>query len=95
LSGVSKFGATYAQLAGWFVIERETVYYIKFAIIPCIVVVLVSYLSFWVPYAQIPGRVSLAVIPLLTLTVLLKKAYRDLPVISYDTWLLRYSYVNV
>jgi hypothetical protein len=64
-------------------------------IIPGILVVLISYMSFWITYSAIPGRVSLAVIPVLTSSTLLNITYQNLPNIAYETWLLRFNYSNL
>jgi hypothetical protein len=77
------------------VIERKIDYYIQFVIIPGILIVIISYLGFWLSYRSVPGRVTLAVIPILTSVTLLNKGYTKLPNIAYETWLLTFLYCNL
>jgi hypothetical protein len=95
LGTVSRFGLDYSALKSWFVIERETAYFEKFVITPGVLVVMLSYCSFWVNYRAIPGRVTLSVLPILTCETQLYGAYSTLPNISYPTWLLRFLTANL
>ncbi|XP_043207379.1 gamma-aminobutyric acid receptor subunit beta-like [Amphibalanus amphitrite] len=59
--------------------------------LPSILIVLVSFLSFWIPVDNVPGRVSLGVTSLLTLATQFTTIQRSLPPVSYvkamDIWM--------
>jgi hypothetical protein len=88
-------GHEFSEVDAWFVVERRSEYYTNFIIVPGILIVLVSYTSFWIDYRAIPGRVTLCVIPVLTSVTMLSESYSRLPRISYTTWLLTFLYINV
>jgi hypothetical protein len=76
-------GRDFSAVDSWFVIERRSYYYINFVIVPGILIVLVSYTSFWIDYKAVPGRVTICVIPVLTSVTMLSNSYSRLPRISY------------
>ncbi|XP_056009590.1 glycine receptor subunit alpha-2-like isoform X2 [Ostrea edulis] len=90
--------------------ERNTGYYISQIFIPSILIVVLSWVSFWVDIDAIPARVSLGVLTVLTMTTQSSGARSALPRVSYikaiDVWmavcltfvfmaLLEFAYINV
>ncbi|XP_048772301.1 glycine receptor subunit alpha-2-like isoform X1 [Ostrea edulis] len=90
--------------------ERNTGYYIAQIFIPSILIVVLSWVSFWVDIDAIPARVSLGVLTVLTMTTQSSGVRTALPQVSYikaiDVWmavcltfvfmsLLEFAYVNV
>ncbi|XP_037074486.1 glycine receptor subunit alpha-4-like [Pollicipes pollicipes] len=74
-----------------FTFDRQFSYYFVQMYLPSILIVLVSFLSFWVPVENVPGRVSLGVTSLLTLATQFTTMQRSLPPVSYmkamDVWM--------
>ncbi|XP_043243035.1 glycine receptor subunit alphaZ1-like [Amphibalanus amphitrite] len=74
-----------------FVFDRQFSYYFVQMYLPSILIVLVSFLSFWIPVDNVPGRVSLGVTSLLTLATQFTTIQRSLPPVSYvkamDIWM--------
>lgn len=74
-----------------FVFDRQFSYYFVQMYLPSILIVLVSFLSFWVPVENVPGRVALGVTSLLTLATQFTTMQRSLPPVSYmkamDVWM--------
>ncbi|XP_052721054.1 glycine receptor subunit alpha-2-like isoform X2 [Crassostrea angulata] len=90
--------------------DRNTGYYIAQIFIPSILIVILSWVSFWVDIDAIPARVSLGVLTVLTMTTQSSGARSALPRVSYikaiDVWmavcltfvfmaLLEFAYINV
>lgn len=90
--------------------ERNTGYYISQIFIPSILIVMLSWVSFWVDIDATPARVSLGVLTVLTMTTQSSGARSALPRVSYikaiDVWmavcltfvfmaLLEFAYINV
>ena len=76
---------------GIFVLDRQFSYYFVQMYLPSILIVLVSFLSFWIPVENVPGRVALGVTSLLTLATQFTTMQRSLPPVSYmkamDVWM--------
>ena len=74
-----------------FVFDRQFSYYFIQMYLPSILIILVSFLSFWIPVDNVPGRVSLGVTSLLTLATQFTTMQRSLPPVSYmkamDIWM--------
>ena len=74
-----------------FVFDRQFSYYFVQMYLPSILIVLVSFLSFWIPVDNVPGRISLGVTSLLTLATQFTTMQRSLPPVSYmkamDIWM--------
>ena len=74
-----------------FIFDRQFSYYFVQMYLPSILIVLVSFLSFWIPVENVPGRVMLGVTSLLTLATQFTTAQRSLPPVSYlkamDVWM--------
>ncbi|CCD61324.1 Ig-like domain-containing protein [Caenorhabditis elegans] len=90
-------------------LRREYSYYLIQLYIPCIMLVVVSWVSFWLDKDAVPARVSLGVTTLLTMTTQASGINSKLPPVSYikavDVWigvclafifgaLLEYAVVN-
>ncbi|XP_061163866.1 glycine receptor subunit alpha-2-like [Saccostrea echinata] len=103
---VGDFGCLLVELK----FERNTGYYIAQIFIPSILIVTLSWVSFWVDMDAIPARVSLGVLTVLTMTTQSSGARSALPRVSYikaiDVWmsvcltfvfmaLLEFAYINV
>ncbi|XP_060084283.1 glycine receptor subunit alpha-3-like [Ylistrum balloti] len=100
----------FACLEAYLYLERNNGYYIAQIFIPSILIVILSWVSFWVDAEATPARVSLGVLTVLTITTQSSGARSALPHVSYvkaiDVWmsiclvfvfasLLEYAYVNV
>ena len=74
-----------------FVFDRQFSYYFVQMYLPSILIVLISFLSFWIPVDNVPGRISLGVTSLLTLATQFTTMQRSLPPVSYmkamDIWM--------
>ncbi|KAL4229819.1 Glycine receptor subunit alpha-3 [Mactra antiquata] len=93
-----------------FVLVRNYAYYIIQIYVPSILIVILSWVNFWLDCTSVPGRVSLALLTVLTMTTQSAGARSNLPRVSYikaiDVWmamcltfvflgLLEFAYVNV
>ena len=103
------FSGTYSCLSVNIVIARELSFYILTIYIPCFMIVLVSWFSFWLDYKAVPARVALGVTTLLAMSTTMGSIQRSLPPVAYtkavDVWsgvcvffvfsaLLEYALVN-
>ena len=103
------FAGTYSCLLVNIVIARELSFYILTIYIPCFMIVLVSWFSFWLDYKAVPARVALGVTTLLAMSTTMGSIQRSLPPVAYtkavDVWsgvcvffvfsaLLEYALVN-
>ena len=100
----------YSTLKAEVLIDRKTGYYALQVIIPSILLVILSWVSFWVDPKAVPARVSLGVTCVLTMTTQSSGIRQTLPPVSYvkaiDVWmmvcllfvfaaLLEFAFVNV
>ncbi|KAK7086802.1 Glycine receptor subunit alpha-3 [Halocaridina rubra] len=73
-----------------FFLRRQNGYHILQTYVPTILIVSISWVSFWLDPNAVPGRVSLGVTTLLTLTTLASGIRQQLPPVSYikaiDVW---------
>ena len=103
------FAGTYSCLLVKIVIARELSFYILTIYIPCFMIVLVSWFSFWLDYKAVPARVALGVTTLLAMSTTQASIQNSLPPVAYtkaiDVWsgvcvvfvfsaLLEYALVN-
>lgn len=88
---------------------RHLGYYVIQIYIPCVLIVMLSWVSFWLDIDSVPARISLGILTVLTMTTQNDGAQGSLPKVSYikaiDVWsslclffvfaaLLEYSVVN-
>jgi gamma-aminobutyric acid receptor subunit rho len=62
----SVLGITKSSVEANIVIQRRIEYYVRFVFIPAMMIVGVSYCSFYIDYEAVPARTMLGVIPILT-----------------------------
>ncbi|XP_046575764.1 glycine receptor subunit alpha-2-like [Haliotis rubra] len=74
-----------------FHLERNIQYYIVQMYIPSILIVIVSWISFWLTVTSVAGRISLGVLTVLTMTTQSSGVNASLPRVSYtkaiDIWM--------
>lgn len=84
------FLGEYSCLKVDLVFKREFSYYLIQIYFPCIILVIVSWVSFWLDPSAIPARVSLGVTTLLTMATQISGINASLPPVSYikaiDVW---------
>ncbi|KAK5969554.1 hypothetical protein GCK32_009128 [Trichostrongylus colubriformis] len=73
-------------------LRREYSYYLIQLYIPCIMLVVVSWVSFWLDKDAVPARVSLGVTTLLTMTTQASGINSKLPPVSYIKLPMRKTY---
>lgn len=66
-----------------FTFQRRTMYYIFQMYIPCICIVALSWVSFWVDAEAVPARVGLSITTVLTICYMLGSVNSNLPRVSY------------
>ncbi|XP_052795316.1 glycine receptor subunit alpha-2-like isoform X2 [Mya arenaria] len=95
----------FACIQGFIQLNRKVGYYIVQVFVPSILIVVLSWVSFWVDHDAVPARISLGVLTVLTMTTQSSGALQSLPQ-AIDVWmftclifvfvaLIEYSYVNV
>lgn len=88
---------------------REVSFYLQTIYFPCFIIVIVSWMSFWIDYKAVPARVALGVTTLLAMSTTQASINSSLPPVAYtkaiDVWsgvcvffvfssLLEYALVN-
>ena len=80
----------YSCLKVELIFKREFSYYLITIYVPCCMLVIVSWVSFWLDQNAIPARVSLGVTTLLTMSTQTSGINAQLPPVSYtkaiDVW---------
>ncbi|XP_033742246.1 glycine receptor subunit alpha-3-like [Pecten maximus] len=91
-------------------LKRNTGYYVIQVFVPSILIVILSWVSFWIDIDSTPARISLGVLTVLTMTTQSSGARSQLPRVSYvkaiDVWmatclffvfgaLIEFAYANV
>ncbi|XP_042879960.1 glycine receptor subunit alpha-2-like [Penaeus japonicus] len=98
LLGVATSNTTYAYATGnfsgllvYFNLRRQNGYHVLQTYVPTILIVSISWVSFWLDPNAVPGRITLGVTTLLTLTTLASGIRASLPPVSYvkaiDVWI--------
>lgn len=72
-------------------LERNIGYYLTQTYVPCVLVVILSWVNFWLSIDAVPARISLGLLTVLTMTTQSSAAVRGLTVVSYvkamDVWI--------
>ncbi|XP_052794140.1 glycine receptor subunit alpha-2-like [Mya arenaria] len=104
------YGIMYPCIGVKFILEREYSYYLIQIYLPSILIVILSWVNFWIDCKSVPGRISLALLTVLTMTTQSSGVRENLPAVSYvkaiDVWmaaclafvflgLAEFAYVNV
>jgi len=100
---------TYSCLKVNLTFARELSFYLVTIYVPCFMIVVVSWFSFWLDYKAVPARVALGVTTLLAMSTTMGSIQKSLPPVAYtkaiDVWtglcvifvfsaLLEYALVN-
>ncbi|KAL4235133.1 ligand-gated ion channel [Mactra antiquata] len=106
----SYVNVNYTCLMYEFVLIRSFGFYITQVYIPSVLIVILSWVSFWLDIDAVPARISLGLLTVLTMTTQSSGARASLPKVSYvkaiDVWmaaclifvfagLIEFAYVNV
>ncbi|XP_070553726.1 glycine receptor subunit alphaZ1-like [Ptychodera flava] len=82
----------YDHLVCEFSLDRELIFYVMEHYVPSCLLVILSWVSFWLSVEATPARASLGITTVLTLTTLSSSARNQLPKVSYtkaiDIWML-------
>ncbi|XP_070533085.1 glycine receptor subunit alpha-3-like [Ptychodera flava] len=82
---------TFTCIRVFFYLERDIGYYVLQAYLPSILLVVLSWVSFWISYDAAPARVALGVTTILTMTTLDSGIRATLPKVAYakaiDIWM--------
>ncbi|KAF7696622.1 hypothetical protein HF521_005040 [Silurus meridionalis] len=82
---VSTFSGDYVVLTVFFDLSRRMGYFTIQTYIPCTLIVVLSWVSFWINKDAVPARTSLGITTVLTMTTLSTIARKSLPKVSYVT----------
>ncbi|KAL8562199.1 hypothetical protein ACOMHN_005184 [Nucella lapillus] len=103
-------GVNFTCIRAEFSLKRQYGYYMSQVYIPSMLVVILSWVSFWLDIDAVPARISLGLLTVLTMTTQSASAGTNLPRVSYvkalDVWmamclvfvfaaLIEFAYVNV
>ncbi|KAK7498706.1 hypothetical protein BaRGS_00010083, partial [Batillaria attramentaria] len=109
-TGSSSYYEGFTCIAVDFYLKRNLGYYMITIYIPSVLIVMLSWVSFWLSVDAVPARISLGILTVLTMTTQTSVAVSSLPKVSYvkaiDIWmatclcfvfssLLEYALVNV
>uniref|UniRef100_A0A8D2IZ33 Gamma-aminobutyric acid type A receptor gamma2 subunit n=1 Tax=Varanus komodoensis TaxID=61221 RepID=A0A8D2IZ33_VARKO len=75
----------YVVMAVYFDLSRRMGYFTIQTYIPCTLIVVLSWVSFWINKDAVPARTSLGITTVLTMTTLSTIARKSLPKVSYVT----------
>ncbi|XP_052679977.1 glycine receptor subunit alpha-2-like [Crassostrea angulata] len=107
---VDSFNIEFSCLKAKLFLQRNLGFYIAQVFIPSMLIVILSWISFWIHVDYLPARASLGVVCVLTMTTQSSGIRSSLPVLSYikaiDVWLaagllfvvaalLEFAYINV
>ncbi|XP_053400665.1 glycine receptor subunit alpha-3-like [Mercenaria mercenaria] len=77
------YGIIYPCIGVTIVLERNYAYYIIQIYVPCFLIVMLSWVSFWLDPTSVPARISLGLLTVLTMTTQSSGARANLPRVSY------------
>jgi len=107
---VYTFKGSFPCLRAHFHLERRLRAYVLSTFLPSLLVVLLSWVSFWIDLESVPARISLGILTMLTITTQSSGHLRGMPAVSFtkaiDVWMatclvfvfgsfIEYSVVNV
>ena len=82
----------YPCLAIRFELERDIGYYLIQVYVPSVLIVILSWVSFWINVESVPARVTIGLLTVLTTTTTTIGAQESLPRVSYikaiDVWMI-------
>ncbi|KAF6081206.1 gamma-aminobutyric acid type A receptor subunit gamma2 [Phyllostomus discolor] len=78
-------GGDYVVMCVYFELSRRMGYFTIQTYIPCTLIVVLSWVSFWINKDAVPARTSLGITTVLTMTTLSTIARKSLPKVSYVT----------
>ncbi|GFT91549.1 glycine receptor subunit alpha-3 [Trichonephila clavipes] len=79
----SSFAGNFTCIEVLFTLERRLGYYLFHTYIPTCLIVIMSWISFWIRADAVPARVTLCVTSLLTLATQHAQSQKSLPPVSY------------
>ena len=83
LTSYLSFSGEYSCLTVDLTFKREFSYYLLTIYVPCCMLVIVSWVSFWLDSRSVPARVALGVTTLLTMSTQTAGVNRSLPPVAY------------
>ena len=86
------FSVNYTCVKLKFQLTRDAGYYVTQIYIPSILIVILSWVSFWLDMDAVPARISLGLLTVLTMTTQSSGARASLPRVSYvksKQWLIK------
>ncbi|XP_025088017.1 LOW QUALITY PROTEIN: glycine receptor subunit alpha-2-like [Pomacea canaliculata] len=106
---IGMYESQFACIMATFMLKRHVGYFLVHMFLPSVLVVILSWVSFWIDSAATPRRITIGVMSILTMTTQSSGVQAILPRVSYikaiDVWmstcvafvfaaLLEYAYVN-
>ncbi|KAL9973622.1 hypothetical protein ACROYT_G020100 [Oculina patagonica] len=88
----------YSRLVVWFQFERSIGFFLIQTYIPAYLIVMLSWIAFWISHHSTPARIALGITTVLTMTTLTNSARASLPKVSYVKsieWFLILSFLYV
>lgn len=79
----NSFAGTYPCLEFRFILKRDIGYFLIQVYVPSILIVILSWVSFWINVDASPARVSIGLLTVLTTTTMSSGARSTLPRVSY------------
>ena len=76
---MSLLSGNHSCIVAKFYLERNITYYVVQMYIPSILIVMLSWISFWLTVNSVPGRISLGVLTVLTMTTQSSSVNASLP----------------
>ena len=73
----------FSSATGKFVFQRRTPYFLLQVYLPCILIVMVSWASFWIHEEAVPARAAICVTTILTIITMLGVVNVNMPKVSY------------
>jgi len=88
----TRVSGAYPCMAIYFELERNIGYYLIQVYVPSVLIVILSWVSFWINVESVPARVTIGLLTVLTTTTTTIGAQESLPRVSYikaiDVWMI-------